>query len=289
MREDNVTIKGLWIGSKLSPNELLCIKSYLYHGHQFELYVYDSVRNVPENVIIKDAAQIIPKSDIFTYTSVHHNRSLAMFSDLFRYKLLYKLGGWWSDLDAVCVKPFDIDQPYVFMQEKLKDNKGTICGGVIKCPKNAQIIDYCFEKSKEMSMNIQNYSWAATGPSLLAQAVEEFNLNHFVTPPSYFSPISFREITRLFTQFDLSPATFSIHLFNEGWRMRNISKYGIYPKKSLIESLKKQYEVKNNHIKLLSEFIKDIKENGYNQGIKIIKTKLWHMYNAFRNYPIDSE
>ena len=39
MREENLTIKGLWIGKELSPNEILCINSYLHHGHVFELFV----------------------------------------------------------------------------------------------------------------------------------------------------------------------------------------------------------------------------------------------------------
>ena len=34
----NKVIKSLWIGDQLSRLEQLCIKSFLYHGHEFHLY-----------------------------------------------------------------------------------------------------------------------------------------------------------------------------------------------------------------------------------------------------------
>lgn len=285
MDDQNRVINGLWIGNELSPNELLSINSYLYHGHDFELYVYDRIRNVPDGVTVKDANQIVPRSEIFTFTKGRHKNSLGMFSDVFRYKLLFEFGGWWSDLDAICIKPYDLDAAYVIMQEKQKDPQvKKICGGVLKCPIASPIMEYCYERSKELSTKVQNLQWAETGPFLLADAVKKFNLDEYVVPSNYFSPIGFYEIHKMFTSFDIEPATYSIHLFNEGWNMYNTSKNGIYPKKSLFESLKRLYSVRNNYVKLIPEFGHDIRLNGLAAGGKKIMTKLWHMYRAHREF-----
>ena len=283
MREDNVTIKGLWIGKELSPNELLSIQSYLYHGHQFELFVYDDIKYIPLGVTIKDANKIIHESEIFTFSSGHHKNNLSTFSNLFRYKLLYDQGGWWSDLDAICVKPYDFKQNYVIIQEKRRDLiSGTIANGVIKCPASAPLIEYCYEKACQLTEKSENLKWGETGPALLAEAVRRFSLEEYVVPPNFFVPIGFRNIPELFTTIQIPNETYSIHLFNEGWRMQNISKNGIYPKKSVYETIKKRYDVKNNYLKLIPEFIGDLRDNGIKLGTNVIKSKLWYMLQAFK-------
>lgn len=287
MNEDNRVIKGLWIGEELSPNELLCINSYLYHGHQFELYIYNSIRNIPDSVIVKDANEIIPESEIFSYSSGKHKKTLSTFSNLFRYKLLLELGGWWSDMDAICVKPYDLDQEYVFMQEKLRDSiPGKVCSGIIKCPSSAPAMRFCYEKSRTLAENPQNLKWGEIGPALVAESVSKFSLEKYVVPSNFFSPISYIDIPELFTASEIPEETYSVHLFNEGWNLRSISKNGIYPKKSLYELLKKKYKVKNNYLKLIPEFVGDLQKQGLKQGVKIIKIKIWHMIQSFKKCKI---
>ena len=36
-------IQMLWIGNQLSPIEQLCMKSFLYHGHQVDLFAYSDI------------------------------------------------------------------------------------------------------------------------------------------------------------------------------------------------------------------------------------------------------
>ena len=52
-------IQSLWIGPRLSNMEHLCIKSFIDFGHEFHLYTYDKVDNIPEGVIVKDGISII--------------------------------------------------------------------------------------------------------------------------------------------------------------------------------------------------------------------------------------
>lgn len=284
MSASDYVIKGLWIGNELSPNELLSINSYLFHGHQYELFTYSQIRNVPEGVIIKNANEIIPESEIFTFTLGRHNKSLSMFSDLFRYRLLYLTGGWWSDLDMICLKPYDFDQDYVFAQEKHRDGRINVNGSVIKAPISAPIMSYCYDTAKELSSGEQNMQWAATGPVLLNKAVKDYNLNEFVVPINYFTPIGYYEVQKLFSNMKPDPEVFSIHLYNEIWGMYHISKRGVYPKKSLYESLKNQYSLGNNYLKLIQEFVRDSQNHGLKNGSKLIRSKLAYMYRTFKDF-----
>jgi hypothetical protein len=93
--------------------ELLCIKSFMAHGHNFHLYTYTPVTGVPEGCIVKDGCEILGSDMIFTYPNGPERGSYGGFANMFRYKLLFDRGGYWVDLDIVCLKPFDFPGPYV--------------------------------------------------------------------------------------------------------------------------------------------------------------------------------
>src|SRR5437016_4032991 len=102
--ESNRIIQGLWIGSELSVMERMSIISFLRNGHEYHLYTYNDLPNVPDRVVVKDANRILPASAIFKYKE---RPSYAGFANYFRYRLLLEHGGWWADLDVVCLRPFD--------------------------------------------------------------------------------------------------------------------------------------------------------------------------------------
>jgi hypothetical protein len=78
-------IQSLWIGQKLSTLERLSISSFLANGHEYHLYVYGEVANVPQGTVLKAADGILPESMIFQYKK---HPSHAGFSNFFRYRLL---------------------------------------------------------------------------------------------------------------------------------------------------------------------------------------------------------
>src|SRR4029078_8374501 len=96
-------IQGLWIGDVLSRMERLSIASFLAQGHQFDLFTYGPVRNVPKGTRVRDPAEIMSRDRVFQYRD---HASYAGFANFFRYKLLLDRGGWWVDLDSVCLRPF---------------------------------------------------------------------------------------------------------------------------------------------------------------------------------------
>ena len=105
-------IQSLWIGERVSKLEQLCMKSFMAHGHDFHLYAYNDIQSVPQGVIVKDANEIIPEDQIHAYPA----KELAARADWFRWELVAKKGGWWVDMDVVCLKPFDLPQDIVAME-----------------------------------------------------------------------------------------------------------------------------------------------------------------------------
>lgn len=115
---DNKIINGLWVcekGGLLSNMELLCIHSFCANGHDFRLWVYNDIVNAPKNTTggkleLCNANEILPQNKIFR----GKRGTLVHFADFFRWKLLYERGGWWSDMDMVCLRPFNFSDEIVF-------------------------------------------------------------------------------------------------------------------------------------------------------------------------------
>jgi len=63
-------INSLWIGKKLNYLALLTIKSFLYHRHEFVLWTYDAITNLPDGARTANANEIIPSDNIFSTSMV---------------------------------------------------------------------------------------------------------------------------------------------------------------------------------------------------------------------------
>ena len=110
-----ITVQSLWIDPIVGDLQILCIKSFLKQGTKFVLFTYGVIENLPEGVLVKDANQILDKTKVFKDCK----KSYATFSDWFRIKLLYDIGGWWVDCDVLCIKSFSTKQEYVFATERI--------------------------------------------------------------------------------------------------------------------------------------------------------------------------
>lgn len=253
-------IQSLWIGNELSVIEKLTVASFIKNGHPFHLYTYQDVTNLPEGVLLKDANQIIPETEIFTYSG----GSYAGFSNWFRWELLNRYGNYWVDMDVVCLKPFDFEEDLVFGQE-FDDWIGS---AILKFPKNHtvtqflanvcrnphQILPYDSEEKQSIKRQRQtqgnersNIQWGETGPKGLTAALGHFGLANLRKPKSHFYPIQFNEWKQIFDEtFSDGPQrfteTYALHLWNEMMRRDGqFNKNDTFPKNSLIEQLKQLY------------------------------------------------
>lgn len=244
-------IQGLWIGDELSVMERLSIASFLKNGHPYHLYAYGDVRGVPEGTVLKDANEVVPSEKIFKYK---HHDSYAGFANVFRYKLLLENGGFWADSDVVCLKPFDFEQDYAFVHERIRKTPGDwliarhlITNWIIKAPVGAEIMKYCYTKSEERDPD--TLSWGEIGPQLLRKAALELQMEDFALPPEFFFPIAAWQ-WKQFTNGSLladrkwkasSQRVYAVHLYNEMWRRGGVDKNGAFPANSVYERLKRLY------------------------------------------------
>ncbi|MGD0987356.1 MAG: glycosyltransferase [Candidatus Sulfotelmatobacter sp.] len=230
-------IQGLWVGDSLSIMERVCILSYLRHGHPFRLYTYGPVRNVPSGAEICDGNEILPRSAVFQYS----NGSFAGFANFFRYKLLLEKGGFWVDLDTICLKPFDFPQVYVFSAEMHHGTPVVNCA-VIKAPKGSEFCKYAWEVCH--GKNIKKLIWGETGPRLVGEGVELLGLQKYVVGPEVFCPIdpdTWEEIFNPKGRTEFHPQTRAVHLWNELWRREGLDKNAGYDPGCIYERLKVAY------------------------------------------------
>ena len=242
---DNHVIQSLWIGPALSPMERLGINSFLRHGHEFHLYTYTPVGNVPQGVTMRDAREIIPLS-LVDYTKFPR---LAIFADLFRYKLLLDKGGWWVDTDTVCMRPFDFPEEYVFSSEVKSANRGVsiigtqVNNGNIKAPAGSPIMRHCWEQCSEMVRDPGNVKWSTTGPMLIEPAVKQFGLERYVQPPQALCPVMAWDARKLTLPVPLavSSTAYAVHLWNEIWKWEKLDKQAAFPPACAYEQLKRRF------------------------------------------------
>ena len=234
----NKIIQGLWIGPELSVMEQLSIASFLRNGHEYHLYVYDELRNVPQGTVIKDASEVLPTSQIFQYKQ---NQSYAGFANFFRYKLLLERGGWWADTDTVCLKPFDFPAQHVFATE-LCQGVQVVTSGIIKAPAGSEAMRQAWEICR--SKDPEQLVWGETGPKLIGEVVSKLSLGEYVQPYYVFSPLTYLD-WHIVLESQPEPATvansYAIHLWNDMWRSAGQDKNSRYPDQCLYEQLKRQY------------------------------------------------
>jgi glycosyltransferase involved in cell wall biosynthesis len=217
LKEDNRTVHALWIGKELSKLELLTIHSFLRHGHEFHLWLYDDLQtSLPKNVILENAEEILPRTRIFRQKKVDRESgvgcgSLGPFSDLFRYKLLLDKGGWWVDMDVTCLRPFNFKTPYVFRPHRVG-----VVGNIMKCPAQSKLMKMTYEQVERQAN--EDSPWLLPN-RILSENVARLKLNRYFYPDMCNQESWLNAINALIhTDRPLPKTWYAIHWTNEMWR-----------------------------------------------------------------------
>jgi glycosyltransferase involved in cell wall biosynthesis len=217
LTEDNRIVHGMWIGKRLSSLELLTIHSFLRHGHEFHLWLYDELETkLPKEVVLEDAETILPGSRIIRKREIDKESgvgrgSVAPFSDLFRFKLLYEKGGYWVDMDVACLRPFDFPGPYLFRAHRVG-----VVNNILKCPRRSRLMRLTFEQvERELD---ENSSWLLPN-RILSRNVVHFKLERFVRAGIWNEDDWLKAIKPLIeTDLKIPSHWYAIHWVNEMWR-----------------------------------------------------------------------
>ncbi len=242
MQDSDETIRSLWIGGNLTNLETLSIKSFLAHDHHYELYTYGDVGNIPKGVVVKDGNEILSSKRIFRYgrDAGAGSGSLSGFSNYFRYHLLWAKGGFWVDVDVICLRSFRFETPYVFASEQPKSGIAIATSCVIKSPPRSIFAQYCRNACDRLSPN--SLKWGQSGPRLVADAISANSLRDYMMPAKAFCPVHYQKAKSLLSRraVDLSES-YGVHLWNEMWRRNGYKKDGAFHPQSTYEILKRRF------------------------------------------------
>ena len=226
-------IQMLWFGAPLSAVEQVSIASFLHHGHAVRLYAYDEIGSVPDGTTLMDAGEIIP-AETFRELRAKGVRP-GIFSDLFRYTLLHRRGGWWTDCDVVCLRPFDFTSEFVYGWQDSR----VINNAVLRFPAGHKATEMLVAQTLHPTRvqpgdtprrlarkgrdalrgrrTIESVTWGATGPAAVTGVVKHLRMVHHAMATEVFYPVSWADHERLFRAGELGfgSASYSVHIWNE--------------------------------------------------------------------------
>lgn len=255
-QETPETMQSLWIGETIGPFGELSIASFLAHGHPFRLFCYQVPEDLPQGVEVSDAREILGEEKIFC-----DQGSYAHFADLFRWTLLAERGGWWTDLDVVCLRPLIGLGSCVFGREDEKRVCGTLMRFPARHPLPVEMATICSNpwrwladdsfKGRWRKLRRRLMPWRsdlrwgeAGGPSGLTRALCRQGLLEDALDASIFYPLHYSDWRRA---FDGQPPTLpegahALHLWNECTRReQGFDPRGPFPSTSLFEQLRRRY------------------------------------------------
>ena len=232
-------VQGLWVEGALSAMEELAVRSFLAQGHEVHVYTYERGLAVPAGARRLDAGEVLPASAIFRYTAGAGAGSPAAFANLFRYKLLHERGGWWTDLDMVCLRPLDFPAEHVFASERRKLGGVTVTNSLLKAPASSPLAADLYERALRHEQRAT--VWGATGPALVREVVERHGAERFVVPPDVFCPVDWWRAETLLQPGELPDGPHAVHLWQQKWRSNGWPKDPCYPPAVLYQRLHRRY------------------------------------------------
>lgn len=264
MKNNTRLVTGFWTGETLPEIPELCIRSFLDHGHKFQLFSYKEYPNIPPGTILRDASQLIPENDIF----VHHSGSHAPFADWIRCAFLYLEGGMWVDMDVICLSP-DIpgDDMWFALQEKgivgvavmaMPPNNDAIRNLMLTCEDPSRILPWDSKSKQARKKRIRqetpdlmelrkNIPWGEVGPYGVSDMLQYYNILESAAPPESVYPLYYNRWEQYYDgSLDLSSPLFqnswAIHVWGE---MRRLTpgKYDHIPRGSIISNLLERHRM----------------------------------------------
>jgi len=234
-------VNSYWGGGPLTRLEFLCVSSFVQNGARYNLYTYDDPGGVPDGVTVCDASEILPAERMFLYPAGTLNEgSLSGFSNLFRYTLLQRDGGWWVDTDVCCLRAFETDRDELYVREEKRSGEFFVASCLFRAPPESKVLSYCLEgfARKDVSKVVHG----ETGPALLTDAVRDCGREGAVQPAERFLPVPWWEYERLLSDDQLAiDRCFTVHFWNTMLRTAGVDKNADFPKNSVFERLKRRY------------------------------------------------
>jgi hypothetical protein len=170
----STTVRGFWHGDPLNALHWACLRSFRKNHHQFELFVYEDLE-VPNGVQLRDANEVVPKENLFFLENSHSSKKdVAPFTDYFRLKFLNDFGGWWCDIDTICLSANFPAGERVWARQAPDYRPDSISNGQLYFKKGDWVVRKLFAACEEAMPNTKRRE--SLGPELISSVIAELEL-----------------------------------------------------------------------------------------------------------------
>jgi hypothetical protein len=214
---------GTFFDGQLARQERACLGSFVRAGHDVSLFSYDPVA-LPDGVIGRDAAEILPASALFRDSSGgRHHGTVAQFSNQFRYTMIAKTGLAWIDTDVICLRANWPAADWLLARQ----DHCLINTAVLGLPRDHPLVARAIDVTERLrGVPV----WSLTGPHLITTLVGEWGLEPCLMPTDALYPLHYSRAGELLRplrpgeRFHIPDGALCIHLWNEVLRLKGHDK-----------------------------------------------------------------
>lgn len=204
-------VGSLWIKGPLSWIEIASIRSFVDLGHDYVLYSYGDVPNLPADIQRRDAREIWDSDRIIIHDKA---QSPAIHADVFRAIMIRKTGRVWADTDVLALRPFPADLGWYIGHERT--DRLLLGNAIMGFPENSRTMEAMYrfltdpfpippwlgpKQRRQMEarrdageqLDLGTLPWGATGPQALTHFAQSTGEIDHAQPPGTFFPISFQK------------------------------------------------------------------------------------------------
>jgi hypothetical protein len=234
-------IQSFWAGPRLSVMEQLSIRSFLSHGHPFHLYTCGHVENAPDGTVVRAAEEIIPSAAGLRDCGAAETEVPALSAG-FRFAVLHERGGWWTDLDNVCIRPLEFHDEHLFGFEREPDGRRRVGVGLMKAPAGSPLMQESLLLCQQLERTLRSAA-GDVGRHALAEALERVPAPVRIVEPSAFCPIDFWRVWQFIGERLLPERCSTIRLWSAKWRRERLNPDAVYDLECIYEQLKRRFGV----------------------------------------------
>ena len=195
-RRPTTTVQGFWYGNPLAPLHWACLNSFVERGLGFDLYAYQELA-VPAGVCLRDANEIVPKEEMFFFANPQTGQpDVAPFVDYFRLLVLHRRGGWWCDVDTVCLTGTLPSGDRVWARQSPEYRPESVSNGQLRFNSKDPLLEILIEETRKRKANFARRE--SLGPELFTSVLNELGLPlDMGATADMFYPIRFIENFKL--------------------------------------------------------------------------------------------
>lgn len=178
------TIHQIWLGKKPMPKHLMATCWKINKSWDYQLWTEDNLPN-----------DFINQYHIEQMSKLQNNYPEAGQSDIIRYEILYRHGGFFVDADSGFINPLDdfFTENDSFCCFESEDFRGILlANGYLASTQENDLMWILIQELNKKESVIKDLPWIETGPLFFTQAVINYNYERLkVYPSHYFIPKHF--------------------------------------------------------------------------------------------------